>query len=222
MKKLVIMLSLLLPVAASAQFHVGGQFNINFDNEATNYSSGVAEFKEKEFVVSLRPKIYWYLNDKMQLGGRVGIGFGRLTSGTLYDSESKDKDATNTVNRALGWSLCPFYGYKLVDWEKVRLWVNANVFFGQYYNVGGENKKISEWANLTTYGFQILPVIDIRLKESWFLQLHLGFISLGWAGQTYNYPSKTVVTSSWDMRKGGFDGLLQGFRDYGIGLVKEF
>ena len=115
MKKLVIMLALLLPVAASAQFHVGGQFNINFDNEATNYSSGAAEFKEKEFVVSLRPKIYWYLNDKMQLGGRVGIGFGRLTSGTLYDSESKEKDATNTVNRALGWSLCPFYGYKLVD-----------------------------------------------------------------------------------------------------------
>lgn len=54
------------------------------------------------------------------------------------------------------------------------------------------------------------------------LDLHLGVISLGWAGTYSKYEYGTVSTSALDVRKGGVDGLIQGFRDYGIGITKKF
>lgn len=57
-------------------------------------------------MVNLKPKIYWYLNEKMQLGGRIGLAFGRLTSGTIYDTEKTEQQVS--INRALGWSVTPF------------------------------------------------------------------------------------------------------------------
>lgn len=221
MKKIVFCcLIALVSLSANAQFHFGGQFAISFDNEHTDYSSGYVDNKEKAYLIKLMPKVYWNLNEKMQIGGRVGFAFGRLTTGLVYDSDKKVKPIE--VNRAIGWSLAPFYGYKLLNWKSVSIWAEANAFVGQYYNVNGPDGKATEWDKQTEYGFQILPLVNIDLTEKLALQIHLGFISLGWYGTTASYPEKVVTTSSWDMHKGGFVGLAQGLADYGICLVKKF
>ena len=220
-KKLIISLALLLPAAAAnAQFHFGGQVSINFDNERTSYNSGVVNNKENAYIVSLKPKLYWNINDKMQVGGRIGFAFGRLTSGTIYDSEVKDPESI--VNRAVGWSICPFYGYKFLSWKRISVWGEANVFFGRYYNTDQKKATLKEWGTRSEYGFQLLPVVSIDLTEKLALQVHLGIISLGWYGTSSNYADRVVTTSSWDVHKGGLAGIAQGLADYGIGVVKKF
>lgn len=209
-----------LAFSANAQLHLGGQFSIKFSNEHTSYQGGWTSDKENAYQIALMPKVYWNLNEKMQLGGRIGFGFGHMTTGIICDTE-KDKDL-EIVNRALGWSVCPFFGYKLLDWNTVSIWAEANVFVGQYYNVNNPKATIVEWGRETEYGFQILPVIDIALKENLALQLHLGFISLGWYGTKEEYSNRVVTSSNWDIHKGGFIGLVQGLASYGIGLVRKF
>ena len=221
MKKIIITLLLsLVALSANAQFHLGGQFSINFDNEHTDYSSGTTDNKEHAYLVNLKPKVYWNIGEKMQVGGRIGFAFGRLTNGVIYESEKKDQ--TINVNRAVGWSVSPFFGYKLLNWKVVSVWAEANAFIGQYYNVNKPKTGSQEWGTQTEYGFQILPVVNIDLNEKLALQLHLGFISLGWYGTRADYPEKVVTTSTWDLHKGGFAGIAQGLADYGIGLVKKF
>lgn len=221
MKKIIFtLLFVFAAFSANAQFNLGGQFSIKFDNEHTSFSSGKTTDQERAFQIVLKPKVYWNLNEKMQVGGRVGFGFGRMTTGMVYDSQKKEQ--TVTVNRALGWSLAPFFGYKLLDWKTVSIWAEANAFVGQYYNVENPNATANVWGREAEYGFQILPVINIDLKEKLALQIHLGFISLGWYGTREEYSNRVVTTSSWDIHKGGFAGLAQGLADYGIGLVKKF
>lgn len=222
MKKIVfISLLLLSAFSAKAQFHFGGQFNINISNEHTDYSTGAFDDKEHAFIVSVKPKIYWNIKEKMQVGGRVGVAYGHLTNGVIYES-GKEKQDQDLVNKAIGWSVSPFFGYRLLNWKIVSIWAEANIFAGQYYNVDERWATSSTWSNQWEYGFQILPVVNIEVTDKLALQLHLGFISLGWYGTKANYPDKVITTSTWDLHKGGFVGILQGLTDYGVGLVKRF
>ena len=219
-KTLFVSLLALLPLSAKAQFHFGGQFNINFGNENTSYSSGKTTSKENAYIINLKPKAYWNIGEKMQVGGRVGFAFGNMTTGIIFDTEKAE--ITSIVDKAIGWSVSPFFGYRLLNWGKVTVWGEANAFIGQYYNTNKPSKGSTEWGKATEYGFQILPVINIDLNDKLALQLHLGFISLGWYGTREDYQDKVVTTSTWDLHKGGFSGIMQGLADYGIGLVKKF
>ena len=206
---------------AQRKVNVGGNFNINFDDYTIKTLDGKTLSGEGTFQIVLKPKIFWYLNEKMQIGGRMGFGFGRLTTGLVYDEDDgKEKEAA--VGRAIGWSIAPFFGYKLLTWKIFNVWLEANVFAGQNYNIAKSGIPPTEWKNQTQYGFQILPVLSIDLNETLALDFHLGILSLGWLGTVSNYSDHSVITSSWDMRKGGFDGLAQGFYDYGIGISKRF
>lgn len=224
MKKIFFTLLLaFITLSANAQFHFGGQFSINFANEHTDWSNGATDNKEHAYLVNLKPKVYWNIGEKMQVGGRIGFAFGRMATGLVYDEKKSDSEKTVIeVNRAIGWSVSPFFGYKLLSWKKVGVWAEANAFVGQYYNVNKPQTGSKEWSNQMEYGFQILPVVNIDLTEKLALQLHLGFISLGWYGTRADYPDRVVTTSSWDLHKGGFAGIAQGLADYGIGLVKKF
>lgn len=220
MKKLIFSLAFLFSVSvAYAQFHFGGNFSVNFSNELSSYNSGVSVNKEISYLVSLQPKLYWNFNEKMQAGGRIGFAFGRLATGLV---ETEGADSQTIVNRAVGWTLAPFFGYRLLNWKRVNVWAEANVIVGQFYNTDKKKAASKEWGTRTEYGFQILPVVNIDLTEKLALQLHLGFISLGWYGSRSEYADRIVTTSDWDLHKGGIAGLIQGFSDYGIGIVRTF
>ncbi len=109
--------------SANAQFNFGGQFSINFANEHTDYSNGATDDKEYAYMINLKTKMYWNLNERMQVGGRIGFAFGRLTTGVIYESEKEEE--RDIVNRAIGWSLSPFYGFKVLNWKIVSVWASS-------------------------------------------------------------------------------------------------
>lgn len=211
-----------ISLAANAQFHLGGQFSINYSNEHTSYSSGTSTNKEGTFMINIKPKVYWNIGEKMQAGGRIGIAFGRLDTGLIYDTNNKEEMENISTDRAVGWSFTPFFGYKLLNWKSISVWAEANAFIAQSYNVEKTKKTNSILNNQMEYGFQILPVVNFDITEKLAVQLHLGFISFGWYGTRADYSNKVVTTTSWDLHKGGFAGVLQGLTDYGISVVKTF
>lgn len=225
MKRAIFVLSfILLSISAGAQIRFGGSFNVNIDTENTKRNSGTENNKENSFIISLNPKIYWNLSEKVRTGFRVGFAYGTMAASALLTTEdiSASEDSEAYINRALGWSFSPFFGYKLLSWNFIGIWVEANAIAGQLYNVGAKTFPELEWNKSTQYGVQIVPVIDFDITETLSLQLHLGILSLGYMGETSIYDNKTVSRNVWDFRKGGFDGLIQGLYDYGIGIVKKF
>lgn len=202
------------------KFAFGGNVNINFDNSWTRYNTNngkndIQNRSDNLFQIVLKPKVCWYLNENMQVGGRIGFSFGNFDMGT------KEHKA-QSIGRAIGWSLNPYYSYRLIQWKRLGAWIEANVLLGQYYNVKNDYLFASEWSKMTEYGVQILPVLDIYLAEGFSLELHFGILSLGWYGTTAQFDDRKEITSSWDIRKGGLDGLFYGFANYGIGLVRRF
>lgn len=223
MKRIIIITCLFVLGAfqANAQFHFGGDFNVRFVKQHTDFTQQTnVDDKELAFMVNLKPKVYWNIGDKMQVGSRIGFAFGRLTNGTIYDE--KKPEQPNFVNRAIGWSLTPFFGYRLFSWKFLSAWAEGNAFIGQYYNMKKPGKDSQEWQNQLEYGFQIIPVVNFDLTEKLALQVHLGILSLGWYGTRSKYNDKVVTTTDWDFHKGGFSGILQGLTDYGVGLVRKF
>ena len=214
---------LLTAVSAGAQLRLGGSFRINYSKTNTEFSDGGFLSRENEFVVTLNPKVYWNINEKMQVGGRVGFSFGNMFTGYVCDfPDAPSKELEPAVNKGIGWSVSPFFAYRLLQWKFVSIYLEANAAIGQYYNIGEKTLFTDEWSKSTEYGFQLLPVANIDITESLALQLHLGILSLGWYGSTSEYPGKTVHDSVWSIQKGGLDGLIQGFYSYGIGIVKKF
>lgn len=226
MKKLFIVLlaAVIVVPDISAQMRFGGNVNINSSKQTGVNNQYGKKTDQKSFQVVLKPKLYWYLNEKMQIGTRLGFGYGNLTEGIVYDQDPyKDEQE---IGKSIGWSLAPYYAYRLLNWKIVSVWLEANAYVGQFYNVSDQQEKIlfpEMWARQTEYGFQILPVVGIDITETLTLDLHVGILSLGWAGSTSHYGDGTTSTASYlDIRKGGFDGLVQGLTSYGIGISKKF
>ncbi|MCQ2178272.1 MAG: hypothetical protein MJY42_05250 [Bacteroidales bacterium] len=239
MKRLIIsLLATLVTISASAQFRIGGNFLLNFTNEKTLYSSGDKKVKDLNYEISLYPKFYWNLNEKMNVGSRVGFSFGRVTTGYTQIQEEQDllqylyevlgytypeeQKITKISNTAISWSLNPFFAYKVLTWKIVSVWAEANVYFGQVFNTGTTQASVFEWDKQLQYGVQILPVVEIDITGNLAIQFHLGFPSLMWYGETSHFADRLETYNTWTFRKGGLEGLIQGFANYGLGLVRKF
>lgn len=222
MKKLLFaFLTIFLAFPSEAKVYFGGSFNINFDTVKDTYNNGEVIINDKTYQLGFNPKVYWNISEKMQLGGRVGFQYGQMYTGSVFSWDGDINKEEPIVNRAIGWSAAPFFGYKLFQWKIITIWAEVNIFVGQNYNIGKE-MRWTEWTKQTQYGFQVLPVVDFDITEKFALQIHFGVISLGWCGTNSTYPDKKSFESTWDIRKGGAMGLLQGFMNYGIGIIRKF
>lgn len=240
MKRLFLSIILILISAASfAQLRVGGNFLISFSNERTVYSGGESMAKNLDYEISVYPKLYWNLNEKMNVGGRLGFSFGRVITGYseknfnesvfgyfyqfLEGNENiKDPVIAKISNTAISWSVNPFFAYKVFTWKILNIWIEANAAIGQAFNTGIRTATLFEWDKQLEYGLQILPVVELDVTQKFAIQFHLGFPSLMWYGETSHFADRNESTSTWTLRKGGLEGLIQGFSNYGIGLVKKF
>lgn len=202
------------------KFGYGGNININIDDVWQKYNENphglTPDTHSQLFMIEIKPKLGWYINEKMQVGGRIGFAFGNLEMG--WD----DKD-NPLVGKAVGWSVTPYYSYRLIQWKRLGIWAEAHAGFGQYYNTEANKKdEKKKWGKKSEYGVQVLPLVDVYLAEGFSLQFHFGIISLGWSGSTEHFADRTEITSSWDLRKGGIDGLFRAFSNFGIGLARRF
>ena len=230
--------------AQAMKMKFGGNFNVNVDKDVIDYKVG--DFQSDEvrntFQVVLKPKLYWYINEKMQFGAFFGIGYGNiisdLSNGGLGQTTVINPDGSWTITtvpvkssgNSLGWSFTPYYGYKLFNLGRIDIWVEASAYFGMYYKVSGDDEAKSKedpsviytWNNDMFYGVQVMPVVDVALTDQLALQIHAGVFGLGWKVERISCDSYTETTSSIDFHKGGIMGLFQSIGDFGIGVVKRF
>lgn len=225
--------------AQAMKMKFGGNFNINIDKDIVDYKSGdiSSDVKRNTFQVVLKPKLYWYINERMQFGTFIGVGYGNiitdLSNGGLGQTTVINPDGSTTITtvpvtssgNSIGWSLTPYYGYKLFNIGIIDIWVEASAYFGMYYKVNGGATTADahiEWNKDMFYGVQVMPVVDFALTDDLALQLHAGVFALGWRGEKMFYDDYTERTSSLDFHKGGIIGLFQSIGDFGIGVVKRF
>lgn len=207
-----------IQATSHAQVRVGGNFDINFNNERVKTASGGISNNENTFQIVLKPNIYWNLNDKMRVGGRIGFAYGNITMG-LGGSDVQALD----VEKAYGWSLAPYFSYSLFQWKIVDICLEANAYFGQYYNLGHPLTPKDGWDNQLYFGLKIIPVIDIALTDKHALQVHVGVLSLGWDGSFSRYCDGSEVFDSYVvLAKGGLSNILRSIADFGIGVVRKF
>lgn len=209
-------------VCSNAQFRVGGNFSIYSDKITKAIASG--SDVENVFQFSIKPSFFWAPNEKMQVGGRVGLSYGNTDYGFIFDSYDGENRMSSRFNAA-GWCINPAFLYRLGEMKKVSLWVEANAYVGQLFNVQNYvgARPETDWGRQIQYGFEILPVFEWAFNEKSIVQIHLGVISFGWMGTKSIYSGNRVETeSTWDLHKGSLSDLLKGFYNYGIGLIRKF
>ncbi len=221
--------------AQAMKMQFGGNFSIAYDKNKIDYADGKKspDIKQDMFQVVVKPKVYWYINEKMQFGASVGIGWGNLSTGLLYDKADEKQtinpDGTITrekpvIDKSIGWTFIPYYSYKLLQYKFVDIWLEGNLYVGEQYKINESHDFTSDysWNQDLYYGFQILPVVDIALTEKLALQIHAGVISFGWSGEKLYYEDRTATLSSIDFHKGGITGLIDSICNFGIGMVHRF
>ena len=111
MKKLILVASLGLAasVSMSAQIFVGGQIGINAVSTTDKNVNPVATVSNT--LISLRPNAGYILNDKMCVGGRLGLEFRSVGAN----------------NNTFGFGLQPYLRYKVFTLGKFALAAEANV-----------------------------------------------------------------------------------------------
>lgn len=217
----------------------GGNFSINLDRDIIEYSltNKESDIKQNAFQISFLPKFYWYINEKMQFGTFVGLGFGNTATGLVNSGTGRttiiNPDGTITtttqnkvdIGKSICWNLTPYFGYRLIHFEKLDIWAEASTYYGMYHKINGGGIDIdmaTAWNTKIVYGIQVMPVIDFALTEKLAIQLHAGVIALGWYGEVYLYDNRSETKTSLDLHKGGLTGLLNSISDFGIGIVKRF
>ena len=221
-RTLFVILLLTVCICSNAQFRVGGNFSIYSDKLSIITTAG--EDMETTYQFSVKPSFFWSPNEKMQVGGRVGFTYGNINSGYIFDSY-EEKSVLSSQFDVTGWCVNPAFLYRLGEMKKVSLWLEANAYVGQLFNVqkyAGARPE-TDWGRQTQYGFEILPVFEWAFNEKSIVQIHLGVVSLGWMGSKSVYSDNKIETdSTWDLHKGSLSDLLKGFYDYGIGLIRRF
>ncbi len=239
----IVIISLILLIGnADAQpmkMKFGGNFSINLDQDIVDYnlSGKDSEIRQNAFQMTFLPKFYWYINEKMQFGAFVGLGYGNIATGLVNSKNNKttiiSPDGTIIlptepeieVGKSIGWNLTPYFGYKLLHFDKLDVWAEASAYYGMYYKINGGGSDldaVTAWNTRIFYGVQVMPVIDFALTDKLAIQVHAGIIALGWNGEIQLHEDRKETKTSLDVHKGGFSGLLNSISDFGIGIVKRF
>lgn len=232
MKRLLLALVTMTVMASSAgaqkmKTNIGGNFCISTNRIVADYSGNSDKDSDRNtFQIILKPKIYWYINEKMQFGSYIGLSYSNTKYTNPYNKDfSTIKSPVEETGRSLGWMLSPYFSYRLLALKGINIWAEAYAYAGTYYKVNGGvglADQMNMWDTDVIYGINVVPVIDIALTEKLALQLHAGVISLGWSGETAYYDDRTERHSSINFVKGDITGLFQSLGNFGVGIVHRF
>ena len=152
----------------SAQGFIGGSFGIS-----TSRSGGTSAS------LTVAPNFGWYLTDKWAVGIMPSLGFTANTSLSY---------------RNLRLGATPYAMYRLVDYERLGLWLEGTADMSYLRNwfkkAGPVNHSIS-------YGVHVIPAFTFELDSHLVMMASFNMLSLGAHGvSTYNSESGTWNTST--------------------------
>ncbi len=148
MKKIMMTLAAVAVAATmNAQVYVGGTFNLGFENKLTDVDGKDATGMTFE----INPEIGYNLSEKSAVG--FVVGFGITNNGNeinpVFAGQKTDKSA-------ITFQIAPYYRYKFLQFDKIDIFVDAQVDF--------KYTKMDEWNN-TTFGVGVRPGIAFNPND---------------------------------------------------------
>jgi len=148
--------------------------------------------KENGWSITLNPEIGWKVNERVQLGMRLGGTFAN----TITNYSISFLDTTTTADLRVqqwSWDVTPYVRYRLKTLfnDKLCIWLEAHLYAGMDYpRVMAGDIKGTDYDGLRhsiSYGAQVSPLITYQFNKKSTFQIYLSILSLGYSGTTYCY-----------------------------------
>ena len=152
MKKIMMTLAAVCVAATmNAQGYIGGTLGLGFENKLVDNDGKEATGMS----FAIKPELGYNLDEKSSVG--IVLGFGVTNNGNEKDVDGNKFMAGHKMDKSLiTFSIAPYYRYKFVQFDKVDIFVDAQVSF-QY-------SKQDEWNN-TTFGIGVRPGIAYNASD---------------------------------------------------------
>lgn len=223
--------------AANAQFVIGGQLGFTSQGGNTHYvhtdplaaasydynTPGYNEWNTN--TITLLPKIGYNLNDKMQVGAKLGITWDKTTDFSGYGpirSQVPDFEGW-TSESSLGFVFAPYFRYNFATSGKftffceaqLALTINPNAkrhTYNSAYTLGGINFAEVDEDDLT-YSFKstsialtVVPGVNYKINDKFSADLYVDLLGLGFTHRT--------TTTVNDYSVGGVEDTYETTRSY--------
>ena len=153
MKKIMMTLAAVTVAATmNAQMYIGGTFNLGFENKLTDVDGNDATGMTFE----IKPEIGYNLDEKSSVGFVLGFGITNNTNDMLGNAAAIFGGGMKTDKSAITFQIAPYYRYKFLQFDKVDIFVDAQVNF--------KYSKLDEWNN-TTFGVGVCPGVAYNAND---------------------------------------------------------
>ncbi len=176
------------------RFYYGYNFDIYFHSDTKD------RLKANGWSFSLTPEFGYKLNEKMQVGLRLG-GSYYMQNGTYTVKKDSNQEVETTLKvRGGSWEVAPYGRYRLKTLfdDKVGIWLELHGYTGMTFPtiVGGDptGTDYDGLKHTVTYGAQLSPLITVKFSEKSTFNIFFSILSLGYSGTTRMYRDKSGTT----------------------------
>ena len=154
MKKIMMTLAAVAVAATmNAQMYIGGTFNLGFENKLTDVDGNDAT----GMAFQIKPEIGFGLDEKSSVGFVIGFGMTNNTNEKMLDGAAAlIGKGVKTDKTAIQFEIAPYYRYKFLQFDKIDIFVDAQVGF--IYT------KLDEWNN-TTFNIGVRPGVAYNVND---------------------------------------------------------
>ena len=156
MKKIMMTLAAVCVAATmNAQVYVGGTLGLGFENKLTDKDGKDAT----GMIFQIKPELGYNLDEKSSVGIVLGFGVTNNTNEMINQNDTFGKilaGGHKTDKSAIQFTVAPYYRYKFVQFDKVDLFIDAQVGF--VYT------KYDEWNN-TTFNIGVRPGVAYNASD---------------------------------------------------------
>ena len=151
MKKIMMTLAAIAVAATmNAQGYIGGSLGLDFQNKLVDKDGKDAT----GMFFQIKPEVGYNLDDKSSVG--IVLGFGVTNNGSKMSFNGVKFAGLKTDKSAIQFQVAPYYRYKFVQFDKVDLFIDAQVGF--IYT------KLDEWNN-TTFNIGVRPGVAFNASD---------------------------------------------------------
>ena len=155
MKKIMMTLAAVAVAATmNAQMYIGGTFNLGFENKLIDQTDPTKDATGMSF--QIKPEIGFGLDEKSSVGFVIGFGMTNNTNEMLGGAANLFGNGIKTDKSAIQFEIAPYYRYKFLQFDKIDLFVDAQVGF--IYT------KLDEWNN-TTFNIGVRPGVAYNAND---------------------------------------------------------
>jgi len=138
----------------NAQVYVGGTLGLDFQTKMADQTSGD---DATGMTFQIKPELGYNLDEKSSVGIVLGFGISNNSAEVMKQATGISYPTNTKLDKnAISFQIAPYYRYKFLQFDKVDLFIDAQVGF-QY-------TKYDEWNN-TTFGLGVRPGVAFNASD---------------------------------------------------------